>query len=68
MSYHLKENIKAATQLRISDVTGRTLYTNVINGLEGKETISLPLSNGIYFWELINEEGIQAKGKMGILN
>jgi len=31
------------------------------------ETISIPLSNGIYFWEMINETGIVAKGKLAVI-
>jgi transketolase C-terminal domain/subunit len=32
-----------------------------------KETISLQLSNGIYLWEVINNTGIVAKGKLVII-
>ncbi len=55
------------SQFVIKDLLGRTIYSTDIKGIEGKEILSLPLNNGVYFWELISSEGIAANGKMVIL-
>ena len=53
--------------LRITDVTGRVVYQQSINNSKGAETISLPLSNGVYYWEIKTQDGIAGKGKLIII-
>jgi hypothetical protein len=67
-SYHLNQSGIPNSELLITDVTGRTLYSYSINNLEGQETLTLPLSNGIYFWQLLNEGIIIGNGKLLIIN
>jgi len=55
-------------EIEIIDVLGRTIYSQSFNDAKEKETITLPLSNGIYFWEAVNENGILAKGKLVIID
>jgi len=54
--------------LRIIDLTGRLVYSKTINTNKGTETISLQLSNGIYYWEVNTKDGIAGKGKLVIIN
>jgi hypothetical protein len=53
--------------LRIRDITGRTIYSQRL--ADNTNQIYLPdnICNGIYFWELINNCGILANGKLGIM-
>jgi PKD repeat protein len=53
-----------SSQFEIKDVLGRNLYSYSICNFQGKETFTIPLSNGIYFWEVITDDGIFAKGKL----
>jgi hypothetical protein len=59
LSYHLNQLGIRNYQLKITDVTGRTLYSLYISNLEGQETLTLPLSSGIYFWQMLNDDGLQ---------
>jgi hypothetical protein len=54
-------------QLVIKDVLGREVYSYLFNGISGKETLNAPLNNGLYFWEIVTNEGIAANGKMVII-
>src|ERR1035437_2238722 len=66
ITYHLNNNPKASFQ--IIDVTGRIVYTTAISGTEGTQMISVPdLSNGIYYWEMITNNGIEGKGKIAVI-
>ncbi len=50
--------------LNIRDITGRLVSITNIIGTSGNQTINTDLSEGIYFWEVINSKGIDAKGKI----
>ena len=66
-NFTLKYNLTLPNAtLNIVDVTGRMVSTFEIKGTAGNQTINTDLSNGIYFWELINANGITAKGKISI--
>jgi hypothetical protein len=69
LSYYLNNSQLPTlnSQLLITDIAGRQVYSKTITGIEGKENISLPLNNGIYFWELISGNDIPVKGKIVIL-
>jgi hypothetical protein len=55
-------------QFLIFDITGRKVYTTNLSGTEGTQTISVPdLSNGIYYWEMISDKGIEGKGKIAVI-
>ena len=53
--------------LQIIDVTGRLIYSQRL--ADKAKQIFLPdsICNGIYFWELINDSTVLAKGKLGIM-
>ena len=51
-------------ELGIMDVFGRKVYAKQITNSQGKEDISLPLSKGIYFYEIRTPEGRMEKGKI----
>jgi N-acetylneuraminic acid mutarotase len=69
LSYHLSNCQLSIVncQLKITDVTGRTLYSLYISNLEGQETLTLPLSSGIYFWQMQNDAAIIGNGKVVII-
>lgn len=55
LSYFLNNNINA--DFKIMDVTGRKVYSTIISGTDGKQTISVnDLSNGIYFYQITNDK------------
>ncbi len=54
-------------ELRIMDVYGRKVYSQQITNSQGKESITLPLSNGIYLWEVQTPEGILSNGKLCVM-
>jgi len=66
LTYHLNNNPKASFQ--ILDVTGRKVYATNIIGTDGTQNISISdLSNGIYYWEMISNNGIEGKGKIAVI-
>ena len=54
-------------ELRIVDVYGRTVYSQAFTTTKENETITLPLSSGIYFWQLLTNEAVAAKGKLVVI-
>ena len=54
-------------QLKVMDVLGRTVYSYSISTSTLNAQLSIPLSDGIYFWEVINDSGIAAKGKLIVM-
>jgi PKD domain-containing protein/type IX secretion system substrate protein len=54
-------------ELGIMDVMGRVVYSKMISNSKGSETISLQLSDGIYYWEMRTGDGIAGKGKLVII-
>jgi hypothetical protein len=55
LSYYLNNNTNA--DFKIMDVTGRKVYSMIISGTDGKQTISVnDLSNGIYFYQITNDK------------
>ena len=49
----------------IVDVTGRIIYHHQLSNLSNTEEINISkVSNGMYFWQLISENGIVGNGKM----
>jgi hypothetical protein len=66
LTYHLNNNPKASFQ--ILDVTGRKVYATNIIGTDGTQNISISgLSIGIYYWEMISNNGIEGKGKIAVM-
>jgi len=62
--YHL--NTPDAT-LQIKDISGRLVYQENISGTLGNAIINTKdFNNGMYFWEITNNEGIQASGKIAV--
>jgi hypothetical protein len=59
-------------QLKIKDVYGRTIYSfpikSGISNTSGTTTISVPASQGIYFWEIVSNKEILGNGKMIIVD
>jgi hypothetical protein len=49
------------------DVLGRTVYSYSISTSTLNAQLTIPLSDGIYFWEVINDSGIAAKGKLIVM-
>ena len=57
----------AIYDLRITDVFGRIVYYQPIRNQQ-PSIINLPdLSNGIYYWEMKSDKGIEGKGKIVIM-
>ena len=54
-------------QLKIKDVYGRTIYSYNISNTTVTAAISVPTSQGIYFWELVSNKEILGNGKMIIV-
>jgi hypothetical protein len=49
--------------LRITDATGRQIFTRVVTS--GAQTFSIPAAvSGVYFYSIQNSKGIQASGKL----
>jgi len=66
LHYHLNSTFK--TSFQVTDITGRIVYNTMINGYEGTQVISVPdLCNGIYYWQLLSENGIEGKGKIAVI-
>jgi hypothetical protein len=57
------------SQFIIKDVTGRIVYTHNLYNNAGKVYLNAyGLSNGIYYWEVIYDKGINGKGKILIMS
>jgi len=55
-----------SASLNITDILGNSVYQTKINQI--KTTIDLSsLSNGIYFWEVLTDGGIEGKGKVAVM-
>jgi hypothetical protein len=65
ISYH-QESINSSFQ--IIDLSGRIVHQEIITGEAGRQIINVPgLDNGIYFWKILSEGNVSAKGKITIL-
>ncbi len=60
-------NHSLATRLMITDLSGREIVGYTLNPNRDTEAITLHLSSGIYFWQLITAEGTVDKGKLVII-
>jgi len=68
LSYHLNQLGIRNYQLEITDITGRTLYSYSIDKMSIVNfQLSIPLSSGIYFWQLLNDGAIIGNGKLMII-
>ncbi len=57
-----------ASALRIVDMAGRAVLVQTLTGVEGKANVNASdLSKGIYYWEVISNEGVSSKGKIVIV-
>lgn len=66
LSYHL--TINTAVEFRITDVIGRTVYTSLLKGTLGTETMDISdLSKGIYYWEAVSNNTVLEKGKIAVI-
>ena len=52
--------------LNITDLSGRLVSTFEVKGTAGNQIINTELSNGIYFWQIVNTKGVTANGKIAI--
>jgi len=60
--------LSAVTQFKVTDLFGRTVYTQNITGARAEQTINAGiLQDGVYFWQLISANRIEANGKMTVL-
>ena len=66
-TFTLQYNLSSAGSLRITDVLGREVYAYNLPNRSGQETISLQLGQGIYFWQVLQEHSVSAKGKLVII-
>jgi len=67
-NFTLEFNIQASGIFNLYDVLGQELLQQPLQGEAGIQNIySVNLSNGIYFWEIVTENGVAAKGKIGII-
>ena len=55
------------SQLTIRDVIGQLIYSQSFINSKGMETITIPLSNGLYLWELTTNDGTLGKGKLAVI-
>jgi type IX secretion system substrate protein len=70
LSYHLSTSVSNnnGCELRIIDYTGRSVYNAPITGAVGKQNITLSdLCNGVYYWQLISNNGIEGNGKIALI-
>jgi len=66
LSYSLYENTNAL--FKIMDITGREVYNTNISGTGGTKSINVSyLNDGIYYWEMISDKGIEGKGKITVM-
>ncbi len=66
-TFTLQYNLTAAGSLRVTDVLGREVYAYNLLNRSGQETITLLLGQGIYFWQVLQEHSVSAKGKLVII-
>ncbi len=72
-TFILRQSGTANYDLRINDAFGRLLYSKSFKDSKREETITFPLSNGIYFWEIVSNDGsaiyesVIEKGKVVII-
>ncbi len=52
----------------VRDIAGRIVFTKTVVNSLGRETLSLPLTTGIYCYEIVSPQGIHANGKIAIIN
>ena len=64
LSYHLSSS---DNELQLMDFTGRKVYYQTLNNNDGRVSIDVDLSNGIYYWEVVSENGIEGKGRIAII-
>jgi len=64
LTYHLTA-INA--ELRINDITGRMVHSQLLSGTDGSETITANIHAGIYLWEIIYNNEVLDKGKMAVM-
>lgn len=55
------------SQFNIFDVTGRKVFSQPIINLNQSSIDISYLSNGIYYWEMTGDKGIEGKGKIAII-
>lgn len=60
--------------MQIIDITGRIVYSTNLKDMESaspglnEQNISVSnLDNGIYYWEVISNKGIEGKGKIAVI-
>ena len=54
-------------ELGIVDVYGRNVYSTQFNDARENEILALPLSSGLYFWQMLNNGEIIGNGKVVII-
>jgi len=65
LAYHLSSTNAV---FHVMDLTGRIVYTQNVNGMEGTQIIDASaLSNGIYYWEIIPANAVPSKGRIAIV-
>jgi len=55
------------SQFLIFDLSGRKVYSQAIINQQSSIINVSNLSNGIYYWEIIGEKGIEGKGKIAVI-
>ncbi|MBI3502904.1 MAG: T9SS type A sorting domain-containing protein [Bacteroidetes bacterium] len=56
------------SELQVTDIMGKIIYTYEITGAEGNQRIAVPnLENSIYYWQIISSDGILNKGKIVVI-
>ena len=66
-TFTLQYNLSASSSLMITDMLGREVYGYNLLNRSGQETLTLPLSQGIYFWQVLQEHSVSATGKLVII-
>ncbi len=66
-TFTLQYNLSAAGSLRITDLLGREVYAYNLLNRSGQETVTLLLGQGIYFWQVLQEQSVYANGKLVII-
>jgi hypothetical protein len=65
ISYHLSS---LGNELLIKDVFGRTVYSSIITSQAGTQSIDVPtLAKGIYYWEVVSDNGVHGMGKLAVI-
>jgi len=61
-------SLKLKSELQLIDVAGRIVFRHELNNNETEQNINAnELCNGMYFWEVVSDKGIEGKGKMTVL-